>query len=223
MATASESKAALRIVAEESVDTAVGLLTKLTGSPEARRAALLNGVPDIVGYFTQGSAALAVDFYEEERDRAGVLDRSFTTEFVVADRTVRIRRGIAWASDPLFSGDEETAGKRLAEIVQIETARPYRDTILTNRRKDPQAVGWSRVTSGGCRFCRMLADRGAVYRESTARFAAHSNCNCTAQPVFRNNDPGTEVGVMQYLASRRRRTPAQQKVLRDYLNTHYPA
>jgi hypothetical protein len=220
--TALESKAALRIVTEESVNTATALLTGLNGSPDARRAALLNGVPAIIGYFSEGSAALAVDFYEEERVRAGVRDRTFVTEFVVNDRTVKIRRGVAWASDPLFSDDEETASKRLAEVVQLETAKPYRDTILTNRQNDPESVGWRRITTGGCRFCRMLSDRGAVYRQSTVQFASHPNCHCTAQPVFKENDPGTEVGEFQYMASRRNKTPATRAKVRDYLDANYP-
>ena len=222
MVTALQSKAALRLVTTESVDTAVGLLVALPGSPTARRAALLNGVPEIIGYFSEGSAALAVDFYEEERVRAGVRDRTFVTEFVVNDRTVKIRRGVAWAADPLFSDDEETASKRLAEVVQLETAKPYRDTILTNRQNDPESVGWRRITTGGCRFCRMLSDRGAVYRQSTVQFAAHPNCHCTAQPVFKENDPGTEVGEFQYMASRRNKTPATRARVRDYLDANYP-
>jgi hypothetical protein len=223
MVTALQSKAALRLVTTESVDTAVGLLVALPGSPTARRAALLNSVPEVIGYFSEGSAALAVDFYEEERVRAGVRDRTFVTQFVINDRTVKIRRGIAWASDPLFSDDEETASKRLAEIVQLETAKPYRDTILTNRQNDPESVGWRRLASAKtCRFCRMLADRGAVYRQSTVQFAAHPNCHCTAQPVFKENDPGTEVGEFQYMASRRNKTPATRARVRDYLDANYP-
>lgn len=221
MVTANESRAALRLITTESVDTAVGLMAGIPGSPTERRSVLLDSVPEVIGYFSEGSAALAVDFYEEERVRAGVRDRAFVTEFVVSDRTVKIRRGIAWASDPLFSDDEETAAKRLAEVVQLETARPYRDTILTNRRKDPQSVGWRRITSGACKFCRMLADRGAVYRESTAQFASHPNCHCTAQPVFRDNDPGTEVGAFQYMASRRNKTPETRRRVREYLEANY--
>lgn len=200
----------------------MGLLSGLSGSPTARRAALLEGVPEVVGYFSEGSAALAVDFYEEERERAGVRDRTFVTEFVVNDRTVKIRRAVAWASDPLLSGDEDLASARLAEVVQLETARPYRDTILTNRRNDPESVGWRRISNGGCRFCRMLADRGAVYRQATVQFASHPNCHCTAQPVFRDNDPGTEVGEFQYMASRRNKTPETRARIRDYLDANYP-
>jgi hypothetical protein len=67
----------------------------------------------------------------------------------------------------------------------------------------------------------MLADRGAVYIDTTVRFAAHGHCQCTAQPVFSSNDYGEEATVMQYMASRKRRTPAQQASLRQYLNTNY--
>src|SRR5688572_6369977 len=135
MPTASESKAALSLVAEEAVATAVGLIPA-SGSLEARRLALLDTVPAVIRYFADGSAALAADFYDEERERAGVR-RAFTSELVVADRTVKIRRGIAWAADPLGVDDLAAATQRLAEVVQLETARPYRDTILANRRQDP--------------------------------------------------------------------------------------
>ena len=221
MVTALQSKAALRVVTDESVSTSVGLLESLPGSPEARRAVLLDTVPTIVGYFSEGSAALAVDFYDEERELAGA-PGGYTTQLVVVDRTVKLRRAVAWASDPLFADDEALAASRLAEVVQLEPARPYRDTILTNRRNDPQSVGWRRITSGGCRFCRMLADRGAVYRQSTVQFASHPNCHCTAQPVFRDNDPGTEVGDFQYMASRRNKTPETRRRIRDYLDANYP-
>lgn len=222
MVTANESKAALRIVTDESVATSVGLLTALPGSPTARRAALLESVPEIIGYFSEGSAALAVDFYEETREVAGVSDRTFVTRFASNDRTVKIRRGVAWASDPLFDGDEALASSRLAEIVQLETSNPYRDTILTNRRADPAAAGWQRITGQCCRFCRMLGDRGAVYREATARFAAHPNCDCTAAPVFDGGEMGPEASAMQYMASRRNRTPATRARIRDYLDANYP-
>jgi hypothetical protein len=67
----------------------------------------------------------------------------------------------------------------------------------------------------------MLADRGAVYKESTARFASHPNCFCSAQPVFGENDTGEEASVIQYIASRRSRTPEQRAVLRDYLAANF--
>ena len=220
MPTASESRLALRLITGAAVDSVARLYGTLTGSPEAVRSDLLDAVPGIIAYYSDGSSALAADFYDDERDRAAATGR-FTAEPVVLDRGEKIGRAIAWAAAPLFGDDGDTPS-RLAEVVQMETARPFRDTVTVNRRRDPEAVGWRRVTGGGCKFCTMLADRGAVYREDTARFASHPNCHCSAEPVFRSNDTGETASVMQYVASRRNRTPAQRRALRDYLNEHFP-
>lgn len=221
MVTAQQSRAALELVTLSAVDVSQTFLSRLSGPPKAQRAALLNGVPAIISAFSEGSAALAVDFYEEERIRAGVTDRTFVTEFVVNDRTVKIRRGVAWASDPLFSDDVETANARLAEVVQLETARPYRDTILENRKRDPASVGWMRIPNpGACKFCRFVADKGAIYKRDTATFAAHSNCHCSAAPVFEGGEQGPEATAEQYVASKRKRTPQEQANLRMWLDAY---
>lgn len=215
-----ESRAALQLVTAEAVAYAVDLANRVAGSPEVRRLALLDGVPELIGYYSEGSAALAADFYEEERESAGVRSQ-FTAEAVIEDRTMKIRRSIAWSAEPWFDDSGDSVDARLAEVVQFETARVFRDTITTNRRNDPASVGWRRITAGGCKFCRMLADRGAVYKQETARFAAHTSCHCVAQPVFTTNDTGIEASVMQYTASRRSRSPAQRAALRDYLDSFY--
>jgi hypothetical protein len=221
MTTATESRAALELVSTSAVKVGVSLLQASSGSPESRRLALLNDIPEVIGYFSEGSAALAVDFYEDERERAGVRG-GFATGMVINDRTVKIRSGIAWASQPLFDGAEDLASGRLAEVVQLETARPYRDTILDNRRRDPESAGWRRIPNpGACPLCRMLADRGAVYKQSTARFATHPNCHCSAQPVFSTNDTGEEASALQYIASKRKRSPREQAQLRQYLADNY--
>jgi len=210
-----ESRAALKLLTTEAVAVSLDLLTRVGGSPEVRRAALLDGVPGLIDYYSDGSAALAADFYDEQRDLAGVSSR-FTSAAVVLDRTVKVRRGIAWASEPLFADDLELSGKRIAEIVQLETARPFRDTILTNRQNDPDAAGWRRITGGGCAFCKALAARGAVYKQSTARFASHPGCHCTAQPVFKT-DVGEEASVLQYKASRRTNSPESRAKIREWI------
>lgn len=222
MPTASESKAALQLVTAAAVTAATTALGRLTGPPEQQRAILLEAVPGLITYYSEGSSALAADFYDDERERAAP-PKLYLAEPVIEDRTVKIRRAVAWAADPLF-GDEPDLGasaQRLADVVNLETARPYRDTILTNRKRDPSAAGWRRVTNGGCKLCRMLADRGAVYIDTTARFATHPSCKCTAQPVFSSEDYGDEANVMQYMASRRKRTPEQQEALREYLRINY--
>jgi hypothetical protein len=220
MPSAREARAALVLLSGDAVATASELLGRTRGAAEARRYALLESVPGLIGYYADGTSALAADYYEDAREDAGVTSR-FLAEPVVADRTVKIRRAVAWASEPLFDAAEVDASKRLAEVVQFEVARPFRDTVTVNRRRDPESVGWRRVTSGGCAFCRMLADRGAVYRTDTARFAAHPHCNCGAEPVFAANDTGETASVLQYVASKKNRTPAQRAELRDYLAANY--
>ena len=220
MPTALESRAALRLLTGSAVAQVTRLLGSLSGSPESQRSDLFDALPALIGYFSDGSSALAADFYDDERERAGARGR-FTSEPVVADRAEKIARAIAWATEPLFEPTDTTVVQRLAPVVQLETARPYRDTITANQARDPEAVGWRRVTSGGCPFCRMLASRGAVYRHDTARFASHTDCHCTAQPVFKG-EPGEEADVMQYVASKRRRTDAERARLREYLAENFP-
>jgi hypothetical protein len=220
MTSASESKAALQLVVGAALDSATSLLGRLTGSPRQQRSALLEAVPSIVSHFSDGSSALAADFYDDERERAAP-PKLYIAEPVVVDRVEKIRRAVAWAADPLFTDDPSATPGRLAEVVQLETSRPYRDTILENRKRDPSAVGWRRITNGGCKLCRMLADRGAIFMDTTARFAAHTNCKCTAQPVFSTDDYGEEASVMQYMASQKRSTPTSRARLREYLNTNY--
>lgn len=220
MTSARESRRALELLTGTAVDSGLQILKNTASQPQAWRAQLLDLVPEVIGYYSEGSAALAADFYDDERERVGVT-RPFTTELVIDDRTVKIRRAIAWSADPLFAADEVAASKRLAEVIQFETAKPYRDTILGNRRRDPEAVGWQRITNGGCKLCRMLADRGAVYKHDTVNFAAHPNCHCTAQPVFGVKDFGEEADVIQYMASRRNRTPKQRAELRGFLDSFY--
>lgn len=215
-----ETRAALGLLTEQAVATAGQVLAGTSGSPEARRLALLNDIPAVIGYYADGSAALAADFYDDSRALAGVR-APFTTQLVVADRVVKIRRAIVWAADPLFEGATDQTLARLSEVVQPEVARPFRDTITGNRRRDPASVGWRRITVGGCKFCRMLADRGAVYREATARFAAHPGCHCGAEAVFGPNDTGETASAMQYMASKSHRTVKQRAELRDYLNSFY--
>lgn len=220
MTEATESQRALRMLSDAAVNTAVSMLNSMSGPAELQRAALLDGVPAVIEFFSEGSAALAADFYDESRAASGVAPDGFSSSLVIVDRAVKIRRGVAWASEPLFDDAREVSASRLAEVVGSEVSRPYRDTITGNRKRDPQSTGWRRVSSGGCAFCRMLAAKGAIYRDSTARFAAHDNCGCTAEPVFGPNDHGPEATVMQYVASKRRRTEKEKVALREYLELY---
>lgn len=221
MVTAQESKQLLTLLADDAEDQVRWMLRRSSGRWESRRLQLLDTLPDVVGFYSEGSAALAVDFYDDARVGAA---GSYVATPVLLDRTVKIRRGVAWASEPLSVDDDELAAARFAKLMRSEMARPYRDTILTNQKQDPAAVGWKRITRGSasCSFCRMLAARGAVYRKDTATFAAHDDCMCTAAPVFKGGAVGPEASTAQYMASKRRRTPKEKAFLRDYLAGNYP-
>ncbi len=222
MVSARESSSQLAALADDSVDTVQWMLRRTSGAWESRRLQLLDTVPGMIGYYSEGSAALAVDYYNDERSKIRQPQR-YAAEPVILDRTVRIRRGIAWASTPLEVDDEAAAAARFAELMRSEMVRPYRDTMLTNRKSDPACIGWQRITSpSACGFCRMAAAKGAVYKESTASFAAHDNCKCTCSPVFRGGAVGPEASVEQYIAAKRRRTPAEKARLRDYIATYFP-
>lgn len=216
MPTALESKATLERVAAESVAETQRLLGAMSGSPEVVRAGLLETVPGVIDYYAVAAAALAADFYDDERELAAAAG-AFRATPVVLDRTVKIRRGVAWAADPLMTDDWDAALARLSEVVQSETVRPYRDTILTSQAADSQAVGWTRITSDGCGFCQMLAANGAVYKEATVRFAAHTNCDCTAAPVFLGGAIGPEASALQYMASGRVRSERERAEIRKWV------
>lgn len=215
-----ESQAALRLITYSADQQVRALMAGLTGSPQQILAQLLEAMPWLISYFSDGSAALAADLFDDLRDMASTR-RLFRADPVVVDRTVKIRNAVAWAVQPV-EGSNVTTVDKLVELAKSEVARPYRDTITLNSRRDPQSVGWSRVAGDSCGFCRMLAGRGAVYKRDTARFAAHGNCDCTAQPVFLGGDTGPEASVMQYMASKKSKTPGQQAAVRDYLATYYP-
>lgn len=213
MPTREQTRLALKLVASRAAETAISRIG-------ADADVLLFEVPQIVAYYSDGTAALAADHYDELRDEAAVSLR-YVAEPVVNLREERLRRGILWAIDPL-GGDEPNgalAKIRLGDVVQKESARPFRDTITVNQQRDPAAVGWQRNVSGsGCKFCKMLAGNGATYKQATAHFASHPNCSCTASPVF-NGQAGPEASVIQYVASQRRRSESDQQRLREYMAT----
>ena len=212
---ASDARLALIAVTSAGVAETESLLGRLVDSPEQVRSALFETVPDLIGYYSLGSSALAVDWYDDLREAAEAPGR-FTSEPVIPDREDKVRDMLGWATQPLFDGNPVEVSARLLPAVQYEIALPNRTTLTANVRRDPAANGWQRVAAGGCKFCQMLAGRGAVYKQDTAHFASHPNCHCTAQPVFQGH-AGEEANVVQYAASKRRRTEADRARVREYL------
>jgi hypothetical protein len=188
--------------------------------------ALFASLSLVVPSYYDAAGLLAADWYDELRDESNPTT-AYVPEVIGDPATDWIEREMASIQVDV-QADFEAEVKRLldeaAALAEKEVARGFRDSILGNTRQDSDAVGWSRIARpGACKFCTMLAGKGAVYRsESTANFAAHTHCHCAAQPKFRNGQIGPEATVQQYLASQKRRTDADRAKLRAYLNKNYP-
>ena len=229
MTTASEVRTGLQDVtkAAQSDLRAVGAAAS---DPAEARAALFAATPLIVSDYAPGSAALALDWFDELRDLASppglfaprpvvtIDDEAISAAVAVTTEALyEIQRGI----ERDFSEALEESMRQLELEVQKEVARGFWDTMTVNSDEDPDAVGWQRFARpGGCKFCVMLAERGAVYDEVSVNFAAHTSCHCVVGPSYDADAP--RASVMQYVASSRNRTPEQQAALREYLNHHYP-
>lgn len=176
-------------------------------------------LPALVQDYGEVGAAAAADFYDELRDAAPT--RAVYTAVMGDPAPVeQIQASTRWAASPLFGGSgPEAALVNVVGITSKLVLAPSRETIVFNTSRDPDARGFMRVTSdGACRFCRFLADRGAVYRADTARFAAHGHCHCSAVPSW--DESAAPASVEQYLASTRRRSPSDRARLRAALDDY---
>lgn len=63
--------------------------------------------------------------------------------------------------------------------------RPAQRDLRRRARDRNPGPRWYRTTAGNaCEFCRMLAGRGAVYREDSVTFRSHDHCACGAGIEF---------------------------------------
>lgn len=230
-----EVRTGLTLVTTAATAEVASIAASAPPDPEVVRAVLFDAVPLLVGSYADGSSALALDWYEELREESPAT-RVFTPSPVALVRDDQLAKTVAWATEPLRDIDAELRAlelemqqaldeslARLLPEIQKEVAAAFWDTMTENVENDPDAVGWRRFSRpGACPFCRMLADKGAVYSSATATFAAHTTCHCVAAPVF-NGEPGEEASVLQYVASQKRRSEADKARLREYLKAHYGA
>lgn len=201
--------------------------------PRALRAALFAAVPLIVSDYSDAAATLAVDWYAETRAEV-VTRRAYRPRPMKTVTDDTVRAVVARTTEPLWANGTFTLTAEIdAEVaravanldgeLELLVSDGFRETIVGNTLEDPEAVGWKRhANPGACKFCRMLAAKGAVYKKATARFAAHPNCYCIAGPAIGGQEEWAEATPMQYLASERVRTPEQKKNLRAYLKKNYP-
>jgi len=184
-------------------------------------ARLQTSVPDwivamnaLVAQYGQTSAALAADFYDAERAAAGV-SGTFTVPVPDPPPDEQVDSSLRWATKDLWPRDEaaasvaqlepmdvrlEQAEKKAEGAAQKIVADQGRDALRESVRQDRGAVAYARAAAlGGCSFCKLMASRGAVYknaqtagRDANDKFSGeasvvkfHDNCHCAIIPVFR--------------------------------------
>lgn len=178
--------------------------------PESARDQLLEFIPLLVAEYGEVAASFAADWYDEMRDAEGVPGR-FRAKEQASPYTDATEGLVRRAAGSLFTENPAETLVALTASTGKYALAAGRQTVITATDSDPRASGWKRVTqSGACDFCRMLAGRGGVYKEHSAHFASHGDCNCASVPDWDPNAP--EVDVAVYEASKRttNMTPEQK-------------
>jgi hypothetical protein len=162
----------------------------------------LEAMQAVVDQYARTSAALAAEFYDGQREAAGV-PGVFTVPVADPPPPEQTEASLRWATKDLWPrdpGGEETtdaqrqpddvrltqAEKKAEQVAQKLVTDTGRGTVQGAVRQDRQATAWARSAAlGACAFCKLLAARGAVYKQDTADFRAHNGCHCGVVPVFR--------------------------------------
>ncbi len=141
----------------------------LSGDPARIRDELLRFFPDLVQAYGDTAAVLGADWYDLLRD-VPASARSFNAVMAAPVTTEQAQQSARWAVGPLFVERPDDALSRLLGSTQRMVMQPARDTVWDSAALDNFRTGVARVPSGPttCRFCVMLASRGAVYQSQVS-------------------------------------------------------
>lgn len=157
---------------------------------------------EVIDQYARASVALGAEFYDARREAAGVPD-SFTVPVPDPPPAEQTQSSLRWATKDVWERDPGDPGttdaqrepidvrlaqaeKKAEAVAQKLVADTGRGAVQEAVRRDRQATAWARAAAlGACSFCKMLAVRGAVYKQDTADFRAHDGCHCCVIPIFR--------------------------------------
>lgn len=194
-------------------DRDLARLWGLVAAGASAETALRDLLPAIITEYGEAGAALAAEWYDEQRDKIGARTRFTAMPVDPSDRGAHAL--IGWALES--ATDDASLHSLILGGTQRRIVDHVRYTITESSAADPAAAGWQRVTDGAaCAFCQMLAGRGAVYSEAGADFASHDACGCSAVPAW----SGEPVPVKPYSPSARNITDADRARVREYLRSH---
>lgn len=185
-----------------------------TSRLQATMPTWIDAVQQLVAQYGQASAALAADFYDAQREGAAVAGR-FTVPVADAAPDDQVSNSLRWATKDLWPRDPgdstvaqqeplavrlDAAEAKAEQVVQRLVANQGRETMRAAVKRDRYAVAYARGAAlGACSFCKLMASRGAVYKDAQAagkdandKFTGdasvvkfHNDCHCTIIPVFR--------------------------------------
>lgn len=159
------------------------------------RAVLVEFLTEIVQGYGDVSAVLASDFFELAR--AEVATDGFVPDLADPPPTAQIAASTRWALGGLFKPDDQVDTVdvlgSLAKVTDRLTKLPARETFAAALNADPLKPRYARVPSGSvtCRFCAMLASRGAVYLSEDSAGGSrrfHDHCDCVPVAVWEGQD-----------------------------------
>ena len=142
--------------------------------------ALNDLLPAIVTEYGAAGAAMAAQWYDEQRDKAEARGRFAAVPIEAEDRGARALIGWALAT----ATTDATLRTLILGGTQRRIADHVRTTITGSSVADPAAQGWIRVGIGEtCPWCRQYLD-GEVRTVAGYDFDAHDNCDCGVIPAF---------------------------------------
>jgi len=159
------------------------------------KAALLEFFPELLTVYGDTAALLGADWYDELRDVAPSA-ASFRAVMASPPPTVQAQAAARWALGPLFA-DEPDPVQVLANLrgaSQRLVLQSGRDTVWDSARRDPVRSGVARVPTGAktCKWCTMLASRGAVFGSELAAGGEgnryHDDCDCVPTIIRSKGD-----------------------------------
>lgn len=188
-------------------------LWRLVADGASAEVALRDLLPAIITEYGTAGAAMAAEWYDQQREKVDGRGRFTALPVAADDRGAQAL--IGWAL--IEAHDDTSLATLIAGGVQRRIADHARYTVARNSIEDKAARGWQRVGSGtSCAFCSMVNSRGAVFTEATATFAAHDHDDCQAVPAWK----GEPLPVKPYTPTLRNVSDADRARVREYLRTH---
>lgn len=167
------------------------------------RQVILDNIPALVDEYGKVSASLAAEFFETSVGRAPLLAAPVTRE--AAEASAR------WAIGPVWEDKPEKALGQLTTSMARHVRQAGRDTVRDSALQT-RGVAYARVLRGdeNCGFCTVMAGRGAVYTEETARGDAerrsaggyakayHDDCDCDVIAIRDESDWPADYNHLKY-------------------------